>query len=571
MMHARGKFRLAPLAAMLMAFGCVAAEQNELIEIGRAIYHEGRLPSGDHLQATVRRDTPLSGDQLSCVSCHRKSGIGSSEGRYIVPPVSAHYLYRPHEIRHRKMQDGRTVRPAYDEASLARAIRQGVDPSGRTMLSLMPRYAMGELAMRGLVAYLKTLSRDFSPGVGDETIHIATVTSDGVEPSARRSMLDVLDAFIKRKNAGTRNETYRRAHAPFQREWHNHAYRKWQLHEWRLRGDPSDWPEQLAAHYRQQPVFAMVSGLVDGPWRPVQAFCDGNRLPCLFPNTDLPPADADSGYVLHFSAGPHLEAGVIADDLAMQPDIARVMQIHGDDAFARQAAASLSGRLEARLPIETQQADRTPTVGPLKDAALVLWLTAEEMATMDVSDMSDARRIYLSSTLHGGAPTLVAPLPEQHSFAVHPFELPSRMQRRTLRTRHWLKSMGLDDGDPRIRSNSFFAVSAFGEGITHVKNLFYREYLMERLEHMLDRMLVSSVYPRVSLGPQQRYASKGAYLIRLADMGDAEKEQKSRWIVPSVGGLASTRDPQRTTKEQRREGRLAATSLTSVTQEESHP
>jgi hypothetical protein len=63
--------------------------------------------------------------------------------------------------------------------------------------------------------------------------------------------------------------------------------RPWRLHTWTLHGPPPTWPAQLARHLREQPVFALLSG-IGREWAPVHAFCEAEGLPCLFPNTDAP-------------------------------------------------------------------------------------------------------------------------------------------------------------------------------------------------------------------------------------------------------------------------------------------
>jgi hypothetical protein len=61
---------------------------------------------------------------------------------------------------------------------------------------------------------------------------------------------------------------------------------------------------------------------------------------------------------------------------------------------------------------------------------------------------------------------------------------------------------------------------------------YSREYLIERIEHMVDRMLTSSVYPRLSLASGQRYASRGAYLVRVGGDAGFKLVPVSEWIVP---------------------------------------
>jgi hypothetical protein len=48
----------------------------------------------------------------------------------------------------------------------------------------------------------------------------------------------------------------------------------------------------------------------------------------------------------------------------------------------------------------------------------------------------------------------------------------------------------------------------------------------------LDNATFASVYPRVSLGPEQRFASKGSYILGLSSGADPEWLPIGDWIIP---------------------------------------
>ena len=90
--------RFALLAFEALAAGASAAD-NALIETGRRIYEDGILPGGEPLQAIRPEGFVMEGRHAACVSCHRRSGMGSVEGNIdstiLVPPVAGPVLFAP--------------------------------------------------------------------------------------------------------------------------------------------------------------------------------------------------------------------------------------------------------------------------------------------------------------------------------------------------------------------------------------------------------------------------------------------------------------------------------------------
>jgi hypothetical protein len=265
------------------------------------------------VRAVVQKNVVLSGAEAACVNCHRRSGLGGSEGQNPIRPIVGRLLFTASQTefaRRRAVAGGAAeARPAYTRASLARALREGVDPGGRRLDALMPRYALGDDEIDQLYAYLAGLSAAAAPGVSDREIHFATIIAPGVDAERRRAQLDVLQAFFRDKNGNTRKEARRRDAGSEQMYL---AYRTWVLHVWELDGAPETWHDQLAAHYREQPVFAVIGGLGSGSWQPVHAFCEGTGVPCVLPDVDYPVAAGAGYYALYFSRGIALEADVLA-------------------------------------------------------------------------------------------------------------------------------------------------------------------------------------------------------------------------------------------------------------------
>lgn len=65
----------------------------------------------------------------------------------------------------------------------------------------------------------------------------------------------------------------------------------------------------------------------------------------------------------------------------------------------------------------------------------------------------------------------------------------------------------------------------------HIGSNFSREYFIERIEHAIENAVTTSVYPYLSLGPGQRFGSKGCFIAEFS--GTAETlAPASDWIVP---------------------------------------
>lgn len=490
------------------------------IDLGRRMYRDGVRPNGEPMEAVVLGDARLQGPSAACASCHRRSGMGSSEGSAEVPPVTATLLDQPRHAQAPQLaylSTRRERRPAYTQATLARALLEGVDAAGVPFAGPMPRYRLTPQELAPLSAYLRTLRSGSAEGVTADTLHLATVVSAEVPPARRAAMLRVLEAFVQDKNAGTRSEARRMGQGPT-REYD--AYRTWRLHVWELRGPRDTWRRQLEAHARRTPVFALVGGLVSGAWAPVHRFCEDHELPCLFPSTDLPLATGPGFYTLYFSRGLGLEAQALAQHLAQATPGARVAQQADHDDEGRAAADAFAALQQLEAPQRAQEG--------AQPASLVLWERHPDLEAL-AARAEAVDRVFLSGTLVG-TPPAVPPRLAGKVHLVYPFALPEEDRAQHARLRAFLRRKGLAEVDTRVQANSFFAATVLGEALMRVSFNFSREYLVERIEDMLDDAVTRSVYPRVSLASGQRFASKGAYVVRVGARG--ELVPIGHWIVP---------------------------------------
>ncbi|HEX9943472.1 MAG TPA: SCO family protein [Thermoanaerobaculia bacterium] len=521
-------------------------------EVGQRIYRDGLLPSGRPLAATVEGGTAVGGAQLACASCHRRSGFGASEGGVYVPRVTGPALFQPRQLRRadlfrnlyqevqpkpygERVRDPR-LRPAYTPETLAVALREGRDPAGRTLDPLMPRYRLSDEEAAHLAAYLRGLSAAPSPGVDGEAIHFATVVTEGVDPGRRKAMLDVLEAYVRWKNAETRHSASRLGSSPWYRDEFAGSYREWRLHVWNLRGLASTWPEQLAAHYRAQPVFAVLSGIGAGSWRPVHEFCERAEVPCLFPNTDLPVADPPGAYTLYLSPGLAVEAQALARHLAESPE-GRIVQVYRDVDEGRvpaQALRSMAGHLEERaVPpgVALTPAFWKRLVRETRPDVLMLWLGPDDAATLrSATDaFAPVRRIVFSGSLLGEAELDVPAGLWEKAWLTWRFALPGHEEPLIYRVRAWMRARRVERTHERLQLATWFTLAVTDHSLTHIVESFSRDFFVESVEEETENALNPGVFPSLSLGPGQRFASKGSYVVRLAAGG---LEAVDGWIVP---------------------------------------
>jgi len=535
---------------VLAAHPVHAATQSAADTAGKRIYREGLLPSGEPLRGRVRNGVVLSGAAAACATCHRRSGLGGGEGQNTVRPIAGRLLFEAPPSRTAQGLFSRYVaeedRPAYTRATLARALRTGVNPAGRKLDALMPRYALSDGEAKQLAAYLKQLAPVTVPGVTSSEIHFATIVAPDVAPAQEEAMLAVLRAFFNDKNAGTRQERRRRevGRSVIGSEQMYRSYRNWQLHVWRLEGAPESWAEQLERHYRQQPVFALLSGISAGDWQPMHEFCERNEIPCLFPNVDFM-EDAEASYSsFYFSRGLVLEAEVLAKHLAESEPDGDIVQVFRDDAGGWASAQAL--RAAMQLNGFDNVVDR-PLTGsqPMSEAlwvqlidverpsTLILWLNDADIAELPVKQEAPPwlNGLYMSGTLLAGQLQLADDWRDK-SRIVYPFELKERIAPRMARMGAWLRARNVALVDQRLQANAYFAATIAGDVLAHMDENFSRDYFIERVEHMTEQSLFPSVYPRLSLGPGQRFASRGGYVAGYTPDGERRMMPLSGWIVP---------------------------------------
>ena len=510
----------------------VAAADDGLFAEGRRLYMEGRRADGSALLARRDGDGRLQGRDMACVQCHRRSGAGTVEGVVIVPSIQGRVLFNPgspppgHLPRRAAgmaLQDyGFRTRPAYDDISLARALREGIGAGGARFDGLMPRYDLSSRDIAALTAYLHSLDATPADGIDPQpggAIRLATVILPDADPSQSAAMRAVLSTCVAERSPRPGS-----------------GRRPWTLDEWALSGPPETWRGQLEAFRMERPVFALLGG-IGRDWAHVHAFCEANALPCLFPNTDAPGEQPPPHASMYLSPGVGVEAGVIAADLDESGDMPeRLVQVFQRRDIGRYGAAALASALPG-IPNRAVSTGADP--GWIRASeVLVLWLAPTDLASffIAVPEPPDGVRVYLSASLAGfdtGVDTSLIPPPWRPAVrVVYPFDLPDlRLGRQVFNLGGWMAGHGLAlvRSTARVQGDSFSACEVVARALYTLPEHPTREVLLERVEEAYAGA-VATAYPRFTLGPGQRFGSKGAYLLKI--MPDGKWQPQGAWRVP---------------------------------------
>ena len=532
------------------------------LQLGERIYREGILPSGEPLQAVVKGDIPVPGTSFSCISCHMRSGLGSTEGGVVTTPTNGKSLFEPRNPASQTRLVMNSMggspnlnpatpppgRPAYTEESLAAALRGGVDPSGRPLDSAMPRYDLNDRDMTLLVSYLMSLSSDYSPGVDGTTLHFATVITEDVNPAEYESMPVLLENYLRMTNEQAQTSAKRTA-KPRMLEYmlasKKVAYRNLSLSRWVLKGPPETWRDQLEEYYHNEPVFALIGGISTKEWKPVHDFCESRQIPALFPQTDYPVISENSWYTLYFSKGFYQEGAAAARYLNGRHDVLKgktVVQIVRD---SRQGHALSEGFQSAwhesgqkPLMTITQKAGAALSTDVLKQllskekpAFLIIWDDAGVLPALEsiVTGKDRPEMIFMSSSYIGAKFQTISDRIRDITYLTYPYRLPQDDKRFDNDLAPLIKGSNIEREALINAKQTYATIRILSQALMDMKENFYRDYFLDLIS--MNRDVEFPLYERLSFGPGQRYASKGCYIVQLEKGPGAHLIKKTDWVA----------------------------------------
>lgn len=442
----------------------VAKESPSLTESekrGRNIYRHGESPSGREITALVGQgdgaEVPASA--LACGNCHGVEGRGVPEGSVEPADIRAASLATWLADRGRR-------RPRYDDALLARALREGRDSGDLPLSPVMPRYRIDDRDLADLLAYLRRLGDEPQPGLAEDSITVATVLP--LSTPAGDLTRKVIEGYFADANAagGVHGRTLK-------------------LKAIDAAAKPA---EALAGD-----IFAVVCATAaDG-----QALIDEERIPLVTPLPHGTPAAPST-----FSIFPDLVSQTLALAKHAGTGPRDVYILHDQSEPARAAAAAVEERASSlqwtvRKSLAAEKSDED-----------ILFLIGVDPA--DALKRLDAMQ-WRPRILIAGAPLTDLP-PYANQIAAAVPTLPSDL---TAEGRHDLQAFaarhGLPAAHPATRIAAYSAAKVFVEALKRAGRDLTREKLIATLETFYQ--FPTGLTPPVTYARNRHIGASGAFIV----------------------------------------------------------
>jgi hypothetical protein len=162
---------------------------------------------------------------------------------------------------------------------------------------------------------------------------------------------------------------------------------------------------------------------------------------------------------------------------------------------------------------------------------VVLWLRPADLQALP-AEPGPAAAVFVSG-LMGGLEKAPLPAPWRAvAQMTYPVDLPANRAVRMNYPLGWFQIQHIPVVAERVQTDTYIACNILGEATGHMLDNFVRDYLVELVEEMLSERLVNGYFGRLGLAPGQRFASKGGYLVRMAEPAGPKVVAASGWIVP---------------------------------------
>ena len=507
-LQVRTEARALALAALLLlcAAGGAASAQPlaRMEELGRRLYRDGIDVAGTPVAARVDgAAVPLRGQPVACGNCHGEDGRGRPESGVDPGDVTWRELTKPYGHRH---GNGRR-HGAYDAASFAHAMREGVDPGGNVMAPAMPRYALSAADIEALAAWLARLEMARDAGIGETALRVGTLQPEsGPLGDAGRAVTRMLAAYF--------DDVNRRGGV---------NGRRLELVVVARDDDPAAAEALLRRLIEQEEVFALLAPMSARIERALAARADAARIPVVGPLTLYPEdAGASSQHVFHLQSG----VPELVEVMAVQAPPAAgfqgrpVVLLHADDDDGRAMAATVGARLGGRGYASVHAVPlRAPADALAED---VRRLSAGVLVPLSPSPLLGDLARTLAGERTPPAWLIAAPLLPRDILDWPPayegritLGYPASPADRTPAARAAFAALVRDDPAERayqsLQAQAFSAAAVLVEGLSRSGRDLSRRKLVAALEGLQG--FAPGLAPRVSFNADRRIGALGGYAV----------------------------------------------------------
>ena len=494
------------LLALLLAPFDTALALDEAQARGKQIYLQGSSAGGGQIDAIVGDEgVTLPASVVPCASCHGPDGLGRPEGGVLPPDIRWSQLTKVYGHVH---EDGRR-HPAFDEASLARALRSGLDPADNRMDRAMPLYSMSEQDMGDLIAYLRFLESDLDPGIDDHRIQVGSLLPlRGPRGRLGQAMAQVLHAHFQDVNA--RGGIYGR---------------RLELLTVPYGESAATTLDTLRAAFRQEGIFALVGAYTVGLDAEILDLLRVEGVPLVGPFTLDPGDQLANAAAFYLYPGFDEQARALAEQALEDADggpapvliagpegerIDRLVAAVEDQLRGRAAADALTVRYHpgefdaAALAAQVQDSGSGAVFFFGRQAGLEALLDA--LAAVDQDP-----RVYLLSSFVS-RPPFEAPAGFHHRiFIAYPtlasdIDAQGRAAYQDLAQRH-----ALPPDHVQAQIAAYAAAKLLVEGLRRAGRDLDRSALIEGLEALYA--FKTGLTPPLTYGPNRRIGARGAHVV----------------------------------------------------------
>jgi ABC-type branched-subunit amino acid transport system substrate-binding protein len=510
----------------------VGAQANEGLspeeKRGKQIYLKGEDgASRGEIKAVLGGDgLELPATSFTCANCHSLRGEGKQEGGLQPPAVNWEAL-----TSRRVSALTRRERTPYTEATLARAIRAGLNPAGAPLHPGMPRYEMSAEQLSDLVAYLKKIGKDADTeiGVTETTLKVgAALPLSGPLARVGQDVRAALAAYFAEVNSG------------------GGIYgRRFELIVEDSAGDPARTAEATRKLVEVDGVFALVGSFEPRASGPTNEYLSRREVPLVGPTTlsprlVLPP----NRYVFYLLPTFSDQARALADFVAAKakglPQQARLAVLYTAGEFDADALAGLraqaklrSLQLVAEQPYDPAKFSAPAAVRELaaKKATHVFFFGGAEnfAALARATEAAHLDAALLSSIIMVGRGAFdLPPAAAARTYLAYPAALPNAEDFAEFASLMEKSHVGMRS--PAFQAVAFAAAKTLVEATKLCGRQLDRTSLVGALESLRD--FRTGVVPPLTFGPNRRVGAIGSFVVGI-NLDKKEYTPLGDWLVPA--------------------------------------